>query len=32
MIPFTDDLLITIDDDKQEIVMELPDGLLDLNK
>lgn len=31
MIPAVDDFIVEIDDDKQSIIMNLPDGLLDLN-
>ena len=31
MIPAVDDFIIEIDDDKQTIVMDIPDGLLELN-
>ncbi|MCQ2188350.1 MAG: ribosome maturation factor RimM [Paludibacteraceae bacterium] len=31
MIPAVDDFIIEIDDDKQTIIMDIPEGLLDLN-
>ncbi len=31
MIPAVDDFIVEIDDDKQTIVMDIPDGLLELN-